>query len=300
MDCAVLNPLWLKTFVTLVETGHFTQTAEKLFMTQPGVSQHINKLERSCGHSLIRREKKSFDLTEQGRLVYHYGKSLAKNEQALIEQLAFDDPYSGCCTIACSGSVALLLYPKLLELQVQYPELIVRLKAAPNHQILSDIKQGNVEVGIVTDIPNKTLFDIKEFGKEELCLVVPVSAKVNGSIEKRLFDLGLISHPDAEHYLSLYFAQSTDKALVQLDYLSIPIVGSINQISQILQPIAKGIGFTVLPKSAVDNFHHAKQLKVLESQKPVIETLYLVKQKNRVLPARFHTINRVIEQAWTA
>jgi DNA-binding transcriptional LysR family regulator len=45
----MLNPNWLKTFVTLIDTGHFTKTAEKLFMTQPGVSQHINKLENSCG-----------------------------------------------------------------------------------------------------------------------------------------------------------------------------------------------------------------------------------------------------------
>ena len=32
----MLNPVWLHTFKTLIEVGHFTQTAEKLFMTQPG------------------------------------------------------------------------------------------------------------------------------------------------------------------------------------------------------------------------------------------------------------------------
>ncbi|MRY60822.1 LysR family transcriptional regulator, partial [Parabacteroides distasonis] len=43
----MINPLWLNTFKTLVEVGHFTQTAEKLYMTQPGVSQHIKKLEQA-------------------------------------------------------------------------------------------------------------------------------------------------------------------------------------------------------------------------------------------------------------
>ncbi|MFT6927030.1 MAG: DNA-binding transcriptional LysR family regulator [Psychromonas sp.] len=37
----MLKPFWLNTFKTLIEVGHFTQTAEKLNMTQPGVSQHI-------------------------------------------------------------------------------------------------------------------------------------------------------------------------------------------------------------------------------------------------------------------
>lgn len=31
----MLNPKWLETFSTLVETGSFTRTAERLYMTQP-------------------------------------------------------------------------------------------------------------------------------------------------------------------------------------------------------------------------------------------------------------------------
>ncbi|EHH2535403.1 LysR family transcriptional regulator, partial [Vibrio parahaemolyticus] len=51
----MLNPIWLNTFKALVDVGHFTKTAELLHMTQPGVSQHINKLEAACGYPLIKR-----------------------------------------------------------------------------------------------------------------------------------------------------------------------------------------------------------------------------------------------------
>ncbi len=53
----MINPLWLNTFRTLVKVGHFTQTAEKLYMTQPGVSQHIKKLEQACHCDLLSRGK---------------------------------------------------------------------------------------------------------------------------------------------------------------------------------------------------------------------------------------------------
>lgn len=294
----MLNPVWLKTFVTLIDTGHFTQAAEKLFMTQPGVSQHINKLEQACGHLLIKREKKSFVVTEQGRLVYNYSKYVAKNEHLLFEQLGFDDPLSGSCSLACSGSIALLLYPKLLTLQSQQPKLFVKLKAAPNQQILNDVKQGNIDQGIVTNIPNSTLFDVKELGNEELCLVVPQSADINTNQAQVLTDIGLISHPDAEHYLSLYFAQSDQPDLKGLNVNRIPVIGSINQIGQILHPIAKGLGFTVLPKSALDSYHDLNHIKILKPQKPVIERLYLIWQKNRKLPARYKAFNSIIEQVW--
>ncbi|MCY7296862.1 LysR family transcriptional regulator [Alteromonas sp. a30] len=294
----MLNPIWLKTFVTLVDTGHFTQAAEKLFMTQPGVSQHINKLEKACGHLLITRGKKSFVITEQGRLVYRYAKSLERNEEALIEQLAFDDPYSGECTLACSGSVALMLYPKLLEEQVKHPNIIIKMKAAPYHQILSDIKKGTVDQGIVTDIPNKIYFETKVLGEEELCLVVPSRVDTNVNKATLLMNLGLILHPDAKHYLSLFIAKNYKTELGQLNINSLPVVGFINQINQILEPIANGIGFTVLPKSAVDSFHNKQGLQVIKPDNTVIETLYLVTQKNRVLPARFETLNKVIDSAW--
>lgn len=291
----MLNPNWLKTFVTLIDTGHFTKTAEKLFMTQPGVSQHISKLESYCGFALILRDKKSFGITEQGRLVYQYAVELVKNEHELLEQLAFDDPFSGHCTLACSGALALLLYPKLLDLQVQHSQLVVKLKAAPNHQILKEIQTGIVDLGIITDVPNQSLFDVQELGQEQLCLVLPANIETDGYDENLLTDLGLIDHPDAEHYLSLYFAQSQEANFSHLSIKQIPVTGYVNQISQILQPVAKGLGFTVLPKSAVDAFPEPQQLKIFNPQKPVIETLYRVKKRNRALPARFETLNSTLQ-----
>lgn len=293
----MLNPIWLETFVTLIDTGHFTKTAEKLYMTQPGVSQHINKLEEACGHRLIKRDKKSFTITEQGKLVYDYTKQAVIEEKSLFEQLNFDDPLSGKCALACSGSLALLLYPKLLKLQARYSNMHINIKAAPNQQILHDIKNGFVDQGIVTDIPNDSFFDFEELGQEELCLVLPKTSDLDKNWTLLIMETGLISHPDAEHYLSLYFRQCEEQELKQLDIAKIPVVGSINQISQILEPIANGIGFTVLPKSAVDSFHRPERLSILEPKTPVLERLYLVRKKNRELPKRYDEFNSVIQQA---
>jgi DNA-binding transcriptional LysR family regulator len=56
----MINHIWLKTFCTLVDVSHFTKTAEKLFMTQSGVSQHIKKLEKQLDSQLLIREGKTF------------------------------------------------------------------------------------------------------------------------------------------------------------------------------------------------------------------------------------------------
>jgi len=292
----MLNPNWLNTFVTLIDTGHFTKSAEKLYMTQPGVSQHISKLEKACGHALIHRDKKSFDLTEQGFLVYQYAKQLVKNEYELLEKLDFDNPFSGECKLACSGALALTIYPMLLDIQVKHSHLIVQIKAAPNHQILNEIQNGVIDLGIVTDIQNNSPFDVQEIGREQLCLVLPANTDTEDFDGDLLTKLGLVEHPDAKHYLSLYFAQNQEPSFTHLNIEQLPVTGYVNQISQILEPVAKGLGFTVLPKSAVDSFKDPLLLKIFKPQKPVIEILYMVKKKNRVLPARFEVVKSILKK----
>ncbi|CAM4017604.1 Hydrogen peroxide-inducible genes activator [Vibrio aerogenes CECT 7868] len=286
----MLNPLWLHTFKTLIETGHFTQTAKKLHMTQPGVSQHVKKLESACGHSLIRRENKSFELTEQGRMVYEYALKTARDEADLIECLSFDNPTAGKCILSCSGSLVLSLYPHLLAMQQHSPELQIYLEAAPNHKILHDIQAGITDLGVVTYMPNSSFFQSELIGEDALCLVLPRCYQGQPLTAEILCRCGLIDHPDAMHYLTVFLDMCGEPELAEINPEMLLKSGYINQLNQILLPVAKGLGFTVLPQSAVENFPGKDEIYVVSTRKPVLETLYLVHLRNRNLPRRYQTI----------
>jgi DNA-binding transcriptional LysR family regulator len=294
MDELMLNLNWLHTFKTLIEVGHFTHTAEKLYMTQPGVSQHIKKLEHACGHSLIKREKKSFEITEQGRRVYDYAIQVTREQAELLTSLSFDDPYAGVCKLSCSGSLALHLYPKLLALQTQYPSLMIHLEAAPNDKILNDVQSGTIDIGLVTHLPNASQFHAESAGTEPLCLIFPLDYQHKSITAKRLKDCGLVKHPDAEHYLSLYFELCGDTELSKLNIEEINTVSYVNQLSQILLPISMGIGFTVLPRSALEGFAHRDKLYIHTPSKPVHEQVFMVHKRNRQLANRYQTIKDTI------
>ena len=310
----MLNPQWLDTFKVLVETGNFTRTAEQRFMTQPGVSQHIKKLEEACGCELVIRLGKGIELTEQGQRVYDYAQSLSKHEQALIESLKFDAPYEGQCVIGCSGALAQRSYPVLIELQVAHPSLSIHLEVAPNRTILNSIHASTLELGIVTQQPDEELFSSEKIGSESLGLVLPKGALGNlstnssdnsadnntaSSEEKDIADillsLGLINHPDAMHYLKLYFSHSGEQALMQLDPNRLLKRGYINQLSQILLPVSKGLGFTVLPIKVLDSFANATEsLTIYPATNDVAEPLYFVKTPHRSLPLRYQKIQSLI------
>ena len=296
----MLNPLWLKTFITLIETGHFTRTAERLFMTQPGVSQHIKKLEETCGYSLIERNNKSFEITPQGKMIYDYGKELQTRETQLLANLEPDSAHHGKIVLACSGSLALLLYPRLLDLQCKYSKLITYVEAAPNRKIKTDILSGAADLGIITSQIHDKRIDSQALSVEPLCLMFPANYTFKDGLNTSdLKKIGLINHPDAEHYLSRFCAHSEDRILSTLRFEQLPITGYVNQLSQILLPVAKGLGFTILPLSALENFVHKQNINVYQPAITTAETLYLITKRRTRTPKRFATVITEIRKVLT-
>ncbi|MDP5145582.1 LysR family transcriptional regulator [Shewanella sp. ULN5] len=295
----MLNQQWLTTFITLVELGHFTQTAEKLFMTQPGVSQHIKKLEHQVGCALINRIGKRFELTEAGIAIYKYACDLQRQQLELLSLLNVDEPFAGECKIGCSGSMAALLYPYLIKEQQRYSGLIMQLEAGPNKRTLDGILSNQLDLGIVTQQVLQPELASIDIGKQSLCLVIPkcvsgkaIDAKVNFEL---LSQLGMIDHPDATFYWqqisSAYFSSESGKNIRKSGY--------VNQLNQILLPVAMGLGFTVLPEFAVRCFTQYEDIQIasIDNDKPIIlfEPLYLVHKQHRKLAKRYHGIIQLIE-----
>ncbi len=329
----MINPIWLDTFITLVETGNFTRTAEQRFMTQPGVSQHLKKLEEVCQCELVVRLGKGIQLTEQGQRVYHYAKEQQLKEQNFIASLKFDAPFEGKCVVACSGAIAQRIYPALLVLQKQHIGLNIHVEVAPRRTILSGISNNTLELGIVTNQPESEDIHSEYLGEEALGIILPRSLSsalkekssnsskneqratplANAKIQRLSRDgnlelndtsalkdiintLGLINHPDAIHYLQRYFNDCGEPELANVNPNKLPHAGYINQLSQILLPVSEGLGFTVLPTSTLDFVSFADKLTVYNGKNDVTEPLYSVQTAHSELPARYQVIKRAITQ----
>ncbi|RBP77914.1 LysR family transcriptional regulator [Marinomonas rhizomae] len=80
----MLNTQHLITFKALVETGSFTNTAKQLGLTQPAVSQHIQKLERDLGESLLIRHGRTTDMTPAGEVLLQHIQALEACYESFI------------------------------------------------------------------------------------------------------------------------------------------------------------------------------------------------------------------------
>lgn len=294
----MLNATWLETFTTLCDVGHFTRTAELLGMTQPGVSQHLRKLEAQVGKPLIAQEGKSFTLTPAGEAVLKIGSSRRVQERALREAIQVDSPDAGVVSIGCSGSFSMWLYPHLLQRMQHAPDLVLRLTAAPQSGIVDAVLKGDMDLGVVTGSVEHARLEVVQIAREELCLVVPATYDAADLDLERLNALGFIAHPDG-------FAYADD--LLSLNYPDqykgsdrLRIRSFVNQIGQIPFPVAQGLGYTILPKSGVDAFAGKGDLAIVPLPHQRFNTLSLVCVRGRTSFARVKAISDLITRVTVA
>ena len=73
----------IKYFVTVVDTGSFTEAAEECFISQSAIFQQILSLEKELGVQLLVRSTRRFTLTEPGKYLYSHGKKLLGETEKL-------------------------------------------------------------------------------------------------------------------------------------------------------------------------------------------------------------------------
>ncbi len=281
----MINPVWLRSFCTLVEVGHFTRTAERLHMTQSGVSQHVRKLEEQLELSLLMRQGKQFTLTDAGERLYREANVIVESLSDLERRVGADPAFEGVVRIMSPGSVGLTLYPHLLTLQQQHPGLVIDYRFAPNSDVERAIAEYRVDVGIMTKPATRDEVGFKPVGEEALLLVTPEGMEEPSWEE--LMALGFIDHPDGAHHAGLLLGANYSEFHHSNQF---PSAGFSNQISLILEPVSRGLGFTVLPAYAIEAFQQPEKVQTHRLATPASETLFLSFRRNQPLPNRVSTV----------
>lgn len=277
------NPIWLRSFIAVAHSGSFTRAAEALDLTQAAVSQHLQRLEAQYGLLLIRRPRQ-LELTPRGRILLEFALEQEQALQRLQSALSDDDAEQGALRLATPGSSGLLLYPLLLEQQQRFPGLTLQHRFAPTAEIIAAVLESRVDIGLITEPVSDPRLERVPFASEPLCLVLPAAA--TGSSWNDLMQLGFIDHPDGQHMARRLLARLHPGERVD----ALPQRGFTNQISLILEPVARGLGFTVLPHFAVAAFANQQAIRIETGTPAILDTLYLIHRAEWPLAARYRRL----------
>lgn len=177
------------TFLAVIETGSYTAAAKLLHMTQPAVTQHIQKLEEYYGCRLFTQEGRAMRLTKDGEFFLHYTKMQQTNERQLVEKLVGNQRP---LYIGSTLSIADYYLPPMLFSFLEKDNSGLNITVANTKILLESLLQGKLDAAFIEGI-----FDRKLFEAEVFCVAkfIPVVSKKHPLAGKKVALWDLYEYP---------------------------------------------------------------------------------------------------------
>lgn len=159
----------LLTFLTLIEEKNYTKTASKLYITQPSVTHHIKAIEKELNVSLF-KDQKNFILSREGEIILEFAKNAMLADTKLHNLLS---------KVEKKAKTSIAVTPYLSDVIVKrkiFSKISERIKEynvfiLPKDIILEKIKLGEIDIGIIDDNFDDTIYDFIDIGKARVSLV---------------------------------------------------------------------------------------------------------------------------------
>ncbi|CAK9886830.1 MAG: HTH-type transcriptional regulator BenM [Candidatus Erwinia impunctatus] len=242
----------LRYFVAMAQTGHFTRAAEMLNISQPPLSQQIQRLEREIGTPLLKRLTRGVELTVAGEAFYLDAcQILELTDNALEKTKGIARGISGQLSLGFASSVTFHrdVFHLLRNFQDKYPEMVLLTREASMEALIHDLQDGLLDVAFVRlPCESSRVFDVKVVASEKMCVALPATHPLSCQASLSLSQLKnepLILFP-GEVAPSLYelIVSACLRAGLQPDKGQ-----QAPQIASALSMVAAGFGFTIVPES---------------------------------------------------
>ncbi|EIJ81676.1 transcriptional regulator [Bacillus methanolicus PB1] len=156
----------------LAQEMNMRKAAERLFVSQPALSQRLQTIEKEWGTQLFLRSQKGLTLTPAGEYVISFVKEVLAKEEKVRESIhALNTEVHGTLKIAVASIVGQNWLPQVLKKFVnRYPHAKISLITGWSSEILKTLYEDQVHIGIIRGTPDWKGVKIHLF-KDSLFLV---------------------------------------------------------------------------------------------------------------------------------
>lgn len=238
----------LRHFVAIADCGTFTAAAQRLHISQPGLSASIQVLERSVGATLFVRSKKRAELTDSGRELYAGARRVLAIMDALENQIRDGTGISrSTLRIGAAPSFAGLDLAALISrFTAQNPNVEVSITVGMPLSLLAEVVNETVELAFVT-MPLKPPKGVQltPLSTYPMVLACPHGHRLADRNAVQLSEL-------ADETFVEFHADQTPRQIVDHAFAAAGINRSVcvscNDIGSLLELVAHGLGIAIVPR----------------------------------------------------
>ena len=259
----------LRYFVAVAELLSFTKAAARCRVSQPSLSQQIQKLENELGQPLVDRLGRRVRLTEAGDVFYERAAAvLDALDDARTSVQNGHDWQKGALSVGAIHTVAPYLLPDVVRrLRRRFPHVQIAVKEQLTEELVAACVAGELDVAIVALPIAERRVRTEPLFTEKLVAVVPATSELAN--RKRLSLADVTSQP----FVLLNDMHCLGRQTLQLcaDRNCTPAVSCHTaQLLTVQELVALGQGVSLVPEMAARRDRDKRRV-CRELQGPPIE-----------------------------
>lgn len=274
----------LRSFAAVVQYGSFTKAAEKLYLSQPTVSAHVQALEDELGKRLILRTTKSLEVTPKGQAVYRCAANILELQRQMVELCTQDS--RKIIRLGASTIPSAYILPQLLpEFGRLHPEVYFTVQQSNSQGVLDGLADGLLDVGLI-GMKADNRFTCIPFCTDHIVLITPVSEPYLA-----MYDLPdppldqLLAQPIILRERTSGSRKTADRFLERMGLREeqLRVTARVNDQEAVKNLVAGGLGVSLISERAAQNFVDEKRVLKFQLPGPNARNLYLAYRRDYIL-----------------
>lgn len=289
----------LETFVQVVQSRSFSKAAEKLYITQPTVTNHIKNLEEEVGTLLLNRMGKKISLTNAGTILYNEALDIINSMQMIKHELSiYNKEIKGHLDIVSSSVPRKHLIPSIIDAFLrEHNDVTFSISDDDSQEVVNSILESYTDFGFIGEkYPNPNLEYI-EIISDKLVLIAsndfdPEISNENEITAESILDGKFIFREEGSATRNIFISEfeKRDISLRQLN-----TVAYVRDIDTIKKMVSLGIGFSFVSEKLIDDDIKLNKFKAYNIKEvDLSRKYYFVYHKNRQLTPLGETFKNFI------
>lgn len=140
-----------KYVITIAKHRSFSKASELLGITQPALTLQVRKLEEEIGFSIFNRTTKPLSVTREGEIIVEKATQILSQVDQLYDIAGeLEGEINGVLQIGIIPTIAPYITPLFIDdLIKNYPKLTLSIKELITEDIITSIKNGSIDAGII-------------------------------------------------------------------------------------------------------------------------------------------------------
>ncbi len=173
----MLDAHQLNVFLIAADTLNFTEAAQRLHMSQPSVSQHIQSLEQQFGLALFNRAGRHMELTDAGIALVPLAREMVSRSIQIKETMeSLKGEVYGHLMVGCSTTPGKYVLPQILAaFHRHHPRVKVTCQVAPQKDALQLLVDGEVHFALASEnLVSSRDVELRKFMTDPVVLLCPL------------------------------------------------------------------------------------------------------------------------------